>query len=268
MPAFTGKTMVVTGASEGIGRALCLELATQSPNLVLAARNEERLASAAQQCEEVGGQTLAVPTDVTDETACKTLVDKTVERFGGVDVLVCNAGGTMWARLLDEVEDLSIYERLMRLNYLGSVYCTYYALPYLKQSEGLIVGVSSIAGMTGVPSRTGYAATKHAQFGFFDSLRIELADSGVDVAMVAPDFVVTEIHKRALKGDGSVLADSPIKERNVMSAQQCAALIVDAMENRRRLTIGSFRGKVGRWVRLVYPKAIDNMAKKAIETGQ
>lgn len=267
MPAFTGKTIIITGASEGIGRALCLELAPHNPNLVLAARNEERLQAAAQQCEEIGAQTLVVPTDVTDDAASKTLVDRAAERFGGIDALVCNAGGTMWARL-DEVEDLSIYERLMKLNYLGSVYCTYHALPHLKQSNGLIVGVSSIAGMTGVPSRTGYAATKHAQFGFFDSLRIELADSGVDVTMIAPDFVVTQIHKRALKGDGSPLVDTPIKERNVMSAQECAALIVDAMEHRRRLVIGSFRGKLGRWVRLVYPQAIDNMAKKAIETGQ
>jgi len=219
MATFTGKTVIVTGASEGIGRALCLELAPQNPNLVLAARNRERLAEVAAQCEEIGAATLVVPTDVTDETACRALIDAVVGKFGGIDALVCNAGGTMWARL-DEVEDLSIYERLMKLNYLGSVYCTYYALDHLKASNGLIVGVSSIAGMTGVPSRTGYAATKHAQFGFFDSLRIELADSGVDIVMIAPDFVVTEIHKRALKGDGKPLTNSPIQERNVMSARR------------------------------------------------
>lgn len=267
MAAFTGKTIVVTGASEGIGRALCLELAPQNPNLVLAARNAERLATVARQCEEVGAATLVVPTDVTDEAACKALIDRAVDAFGGIDVLVCNAGGTMWARL-DDVDDVSIFERLMKLNYLGSVYCAYHALPHLKKAKGLIVGVSSIAGMTGVPSRTGYAATKHAQFGFFDSLRIELSGDGVDVVMIAPDFVVTEIHKRALKGDGSPLVNTPIQERNVMSARECATLIVDAMEHRRRLTIGSFRGKLGRWVRLIYPQAIDNMARKAIETGQ
>ena len=206
MTGFADKTVVITGASEGIGRSLALELAPQRPKLVLAARNAERLASAVEQCQAVGAQAIAVPTDITDEAQCKALADAAVETFGGIDAFVCNAGGTMWARF-DEVEDLSIYERLMRLNYLGSVYCTHYALPHLKKSRGVLVGVSSIAGMTGVPTRTGYAATKHAQFGFFDSLRIELDGTGVDVVMIAPDFVVTESHKRALKGDGSPLVD-------------------------------------------------------------
>jgi short-subunit dehydrogenase len=266
MASFAGKTVVITGASEGIGRALALELAPQRPNLVLAARNVERLQSCVEQCEAVGAQAIAVETDITHEADCKALIDAAVAKFGGIDAFVCNAGGTMWAKFQD-VEDLSIYERLMRVNYLGSVYCAYYALPHLKQSRGILVGVSSIAGMTGVPTRTGYAATKHAQFGFFDSLRIELDGTGVDVVMIAPDFVVTEIHKRALKGDGTPLVDTPIKERKVMSAQECAAIIVDAMEKRKRLVIGSTRGKLGRWIRLIAPKVMDNVAKKAIETG-
>jgi len=266
MSAFTGKTIVITGASEGIGRALALELAPQRPNLVLAARSTDRLQTAVEQCEAVGAQALAVPTDITDEAQCKALVDAAVAKFGGIDAFVCNAGGTMWAKF-EDVEDLSIYEHLMRLNYLGSVYCTHYALPHLKKSRGVLVGVSSIAGMTGVPTRTGYAASKHAQFGFFDSLRIELDGTGVDVVMIAPDFVVTEIHKRALKGDGSPLVNTPIKEGQVMTAQTCAAMIVDAMEHRRRLVIGSTRGKLGRWIRLVAPQAMDNIAKKAIESG-
>jgi NAD(P)-dependent dehydrogenase (short-subunit alcohol dehydrogenase family) len=264
--AFESKTIVITGASEGIGRALALALAPQRANLVLAARSRERLDEAVRECEAAGARALAVPTDVTDPAACKALVDRALAAYGGLDVLVCNAGRTMWARL-DEITDLSIFERLMRLNYLGGVYCTYHALPHLKRSRGLIVGVASVAGLTGVPCRTAYSASKHAQFGFFDSLRIELAGTGVDVTTIAPDFVVTEIHRRALKGDGSPLVQSPIKEGKVMSAAACAALIVDAMEHRRRLVIGSLRGKVGRWARLLAPQLTDLIARRAIESG-
>ena len=267
MAAFSEKTVIITGASEGIGRALALVLATQRPRLVLAARNTDRLASAKEETEALGADVLVVPTDITDEGQCKRLMEAAVDRFGSIDVLVNNAGGTMWSRF-DEVTDLGIYDHLMRLNYLSSVYCTYYALPHLKQSRGLIVGVSSLAGMSGVPTRTGYAATKHAQFGFFDSLRIELQGSGVDVTMIAPDFVVTEIHKRALKGDGAPLVDTPIKERNVMSARTCAEMIADAMEKRKRLVIGSARGHAGRWLKILAPGVIDNIAKKAIARGQ
>ncbi len=266
MSMFQDKVVVVTGASEGIGRALCLELAPQRPKLVLAARNETRLHELAEQCQEVGAQTLVVPTDVTDEAACKNLIDKTVDHFRGIDALVNNAGGTMWARF-EEVSDLSIFEGLMKLNYMSGVYCTYHALPHLKDARGILVAVSSLAGMSGVPCRTAYAATKHAQFGFFDSLRIELDGTGVDVVMIAPDFVVTQIHKRALDGKGQALGESPLQENKVMSAQECAALIVDAMTHRRRLVLGSFRGKLGRWLKLVYPKAIDTIAKRAIDSG-
>lgn len=266
MRTFAEKTIVITGASEGIGRALALSLAVQRPKLVLAARNEERLRSCAEECEGLGAETLVCATDITDEKQCASLVERTAERFGGIDVLVNNAGGTMWTRF-DEVEDLSIYEHLTKLNYLSAVWLTSYALPYLKERDGLIVAVSSVAGLTGVPCRTGYAATKHAMFGFFDSLRIELADEGVNVTVVAPDFVVTEIHKRALKGDGTPMVDTPMKEDKIMDARTCAEEIVAAMERRQRLRIMSFRGQAGRWLKLIAPRVIDNMAKKAIEEG-
>ena len=267
MAAFSGKVIVVTGASEGIGRALCLALAPQGPKLVLSARNEERLASAAKECEALGAETLVVLADVTDPEACGNLMARTVEHFGGLDVLVNNAGGTMWA-LFEEVEDLSIFERLMRQNYLSSVYCTHHALPHLKSSKGMIVAVASLAGLNGVPTRTGYAASKHAMFGFFESLRIEVEDAEVDVVMIAPDFVVTEIHKRALKGDGTPLEKTPLQEGKVMSAADCAAIMVDGMERRKRLVITSLRGKVGRWLKVIAPRAMDGVAKRAIASGK
>src|SRR5262249_3270465 len=134
---------------------------------------------------------IAVPTDVGDKAECQRLVDRTVAEFGRLDTLVNNAGIGMWARF-EELQDLDVLEQIMRINYLGSAYCTYYALPHLRKTRGRIVGVSSLAGKTGVPTRTGYAASKHAMSGFFDCLRIELMDSGVTVSMICPGFVSTE----------------------------------------------------------------------------
>jgi NAD(P)-dependent dehydrogenase (short-subunit alcohol dehydrogenase family) len=265
--AYAGKVVVVTGASSGIGKALCLALAPQRPRLVLAARDERALAAVAAAASEKGAATLVVPADVTSPEACRALVARTVEEWGALDVLVNNAGIGMIARF-DELEDLSVYERIMRVNYLGCVYLTHAALPHLKKSRGQIVVVASVAGLTGVPSRTGYAASKHAVVGFFDSLRIELADAGVSVTVVAPDFVVSDIHNRAIGPDGRPLGRSPLQESKIMTAEECARLMVRAMEKRRRLLVTSFRGRIGRFVRLVAPGVIDWVARRAVARGR
>ena len=263
MEVFKEHVIIVTGASEGIGRALCLALAVQGPKLVLAARNAARLEALREEVEALGAEAVVVPTDVTDQAACERLITRAVETYGGVDVLVNNAGGTMWSRF-DGIQDVSIFERLMRLNYLGSVYCTYFALPHLRERKGRVVCVSSVAGLTGVPERTAYAASKHALFGFFDSLRIELGGCEVSVTMVAPDFVVTEAHRRALGPDGQPLGESPLQEDKVMTAEDCARRIVKAMARRDRILLTSFRSRLGRLLTAIAPGVVDRIAAKAI----
>lgn len=263
MSVFEAKSIIVTGASEGIGRALCLALAPQKPLLALAARNTERLESLKAEVEALGAKALVVPTDVTEESSCRALVAQSAAAFGGVDMLVNNAGGTMWT-MFEEITDLTIFERLMRLNYLSAVYCTHHALPHLKARRGRIVGVSSVAGLTGVPTRTAYAASKHAMFGFFDSLRVELLDSGVSVTMAAPDFVLSEIHRRALGADGKPIGQSPMREDKIMTAETCAQMILEGAARRDRLVISSTRGKAGRWMKLIAPGLVDRIAAKAI----
>jgi short-subunit dehydrogenase len=264
---FQDKVIIVTGASEGIGRALSLALAPQKPKLVIAARNESRLDELKAEIESQGAQALVVPTDVSEESACKNLIEKTIDNWGRLDVLVNNAGRTMWTTL-EDMQDTSIIEQIMRINYFGAAYCTYYALPYLKESKGRIAAVSSLAGLTGVPTRTAYAASKHAMFGFFDSLRVELMGSGVSVTMIAPDFVLSEIHRRAFGSDGNPLGKSPMQEEKIMTADECASKIVTAMEKRQRLLIMTSRGKTGRWIKLIAPGLIDGMAQKAIREAK
>jgi len=260
------KTVIITGASAGIGEELAVALAARGANLVLAARDAEALARVQQRCEQAGGKALSVPTDVTDEAACRRMVARAVEAFGGIDVLVNNAGMSMWARF-DEVTDLSLFERLMRVNYLGAVYCTHAALPHLKARKGLLVAISSLTGKTGVPTRTGYAASKHAMQGFFDSLRIELRESGVDVLVVSPGFVATGIRERALGPDGRPLGESPrAEDRDTMDVETCVRRIVRAVERREREVVMMPRAKLAMALKALAPGLIDRMAARAIRT--
>jgi short-subunit dehydrogenase len=264
---YAGKVVVVTGASQGIGRALCLELAAQRPRLVLAARDEAALAAVADECRARGADALVVPTDVTDEVACRHLVERTVERYAALDVLVNNAGIGMVARF-EEVSDLAPYERLLRVNVLGSIYPTFHALPHLRRARGQIVAVSSLAGLSGVPLRTAYAATKHAQIGFFDSLRVELRGSGVSVTVVCPYFVQSEIRRRSAGPDGRTLTASPVHEEAIMTAEECAWRTVRAMEKRQRMLVMTLKGKLGRLVKLVAPGLVDRMTARSVRKGK
>jgi short-subunit dehydrogenase len=259
-----GKTIIITGASFGIGAELAVALAARGANLLLAARSEESLGEVKQRCEKAGAKALTVATDVTDPEACRRMVERAVEAFGGIDMLVNNAGTSMWARF-EEITDLTLYERLMRVNYLGAVYCTHYALPHIKARKGLLVAVSSLSGKTGVPLRTAYAASKHAMQGFFDSLRVELLGTGVDVLVVSPGFVATDIRARALGPDGKPVQESKRdEERDTMDVHTCVAQIVRAIERRDRELVMTARARVGMFLKLVAPGLVDRIALRAM----
>jgi short-subunit dehydrogenase len=264
---FKDKVVVITGASSGIGRELAYQLAEQGAWLSLAARNEERLSAVAGECQVRGGRAIAIVTDVGEQAQCSELIQRTVDQYDRIDMLVNNAGITMWANF-EDVRDIGFYEQIMRVNYLGSVYYTYYALPFLKKTKGQIIGISSLAGRNGIPKRSGYAASKHAMVGFFDTLRIEIAEDGVSVTMIYPDFVATETRKRALGADGKPIGKSPVRESEVMPAEKCAQLIIQAAAARKRELIMTWRGKVGLWIKLIAPGVVDRVAQKAIIEGR
>ena len=263
---FTNQTIIITGASSGIGKILAIKLAQQKANLVLAARNKSALEITAQECVKVGGKAIVVPTDVTNPEACQKLIEDSVAAFGTIACLVNNAGLTMWAKF-DEIEDISIFDQIMKVNYLGSVYCTYYALPHLKNSRGLLVAISSLTGKTGVPTRSGYAASKHAVQGFFDSLRIELKDTGVDVLVVSPGFIATDFRQHLLGAQGTLVnADLDEKQQKAMSTEVCADLIIKAMEKRQRELVMTLKGKFGLWLKLLAPNLVDAIASRAVSS--
>lgn len=264
---FKNNVVIITGASSGIGRELAYQLARQGAWLSLAARDGRRLEPVQKECIARGGRAVVFRTDVSNEAECRALINQTVGMYGRIDTLVNNAGLTMWAKF-EDVTDISFFETIIRVNYLGSVYCTYYALPHIKKTKGRIVGISSLTGKNGVPTRTGYAASKHAMTGFFDSLRIELADSGVSVTMIYPGFVSTEVRQRAFGADGKTLGKSLLEESNTMPAEECARRIIRVVEKRKRELVMTMRGKLGLWMKLIAPSVVDRAARRAIKTGK
>jgi short-subunit dehydrogenase len=264
---FRENVVIVTGASSGIGRETAHQLAEQGAWLSLAARDAERLEQTAEECRQRGGRAIGVKTDVAIEGECRNLIEQTLAAYGRLDTLINNAGISMWTRF-DQLQDLSILDNVMRVNYLGAAACTYYALPHLKQTRGRLAAVSSLAGKNGIPTRSGYAASKHAMAGFFDSLLVELAETGISVTLIYPGFVTSEIRERAYGADGRPLGRSPVREAEVMSAEECARIMIRAIARRKREEVMTRRGKLGQWAKLIAPGMVDKMARKAIEEGK
>lgn len=268
-PIFKDNVVIITGASRGIGAQSAFQLADQGAWLSLAARDAARLENVASECRKRDSRACTVPTDVSIQEQCRALIERTVREYGRIDTLINNAGIGMWA-LFEEVKDPAFYERIMQVNYLGSVFCTFYALPYLKQSRGRIVAVSSLTGKTGVPTRSGYAASKHAMVGFFDSLRIELLKTGVSVTIAFPDFVATDIRASNFGPDGKPLGTSPAREDMMMSVETCARYLIRGAARRDREILMTPRGKLGPWMKLIAPGLVDRFtlnAIKAIRSG-
>jgi NAD(P)-dependent dehydrogenase (short-subunit alcohol dehydrogenase family) len=254
---FRNQSVLVTGASQGIGREIALQLARDGAFVALMARNRGALEATAGECRQAGGQASICPGDVGCEADCAAAVRNTIADFGTLDMLIANAGVSMLSTF-EDLDDLEPLERVMRVNYLGAVYCTRYALPHLIASRGRIVAVSSLTGLTGVPTRTGYAASKHAMRGFFDSLRIEVRRHGVSVTVAYPGFVATGIRERVI-GEGAGRAAG-----TVMSTPECARRILSAAAHRRREAVMTSKGKLGRWLKLVAPDLVDRIAARSV----
>ncbi len=259
--------MVLTGATSGIGRAMSLQLAQSGAQLVLAARDGQRLRAVQQDCQAEGGLAIIQVTDVTSEEGCKRLMERTVSDLGGIDVLINNAGQSMLARV-DEMTDLSLVRRMMEVNYFGGVNCTFHALPHLKQSQGRLGVIASLTGRIPVPTRAAYAAAKIALTRFHESLRIELAGTGVSVTVVFPDFVATEIRERSLGGDNHPLGASPFAEGHMMTPAQCADRALQAIAKRGRGPILSLRGNAAVMAKSLIPGVVELITRRAIRKGK
>jgi short-subunit dehydrogenase len=263
---FRNKVVIVTGASSGIGESIALEFAKYDSRVVLAARSESKLSEIVRRINNDGHSAIYVKTDVSIEDECRRLIDKTVENYGTIDILINNAGLSMRA-LFPDVE-LKVLHQLMNVNFWGTVYCTRYALPYLIENKGSLVGVSSVAGFHGLPGRTGYSASKFAIHGFLETVRVENLKNGLHVMIIAPGFTSTEIRKHALTADGSEQGESPRDEQKLMSPEYVARWVVKGIRKKRRTKLLTWDGRLTALFQRIVPDYVDwliyrEMAKEA-----
>jgi short-subunit dehydrogenase len=251
------KVVVITGASSGIGKALAGKYADEGWNVVIAARREERLLELKTKLKHT--EVLTVKTDVASESDCKNLVEKAVEKFGQIDVLINNAGISM--RALFNQTDLEVMRKVMDVNYWGTVFCTKYAMPYLLKSKGSLAGIISVGGYIGLPGRTGYSASKFAVRGFLETVRIENLKTGLHVLIAAPGFTTSEIRKSALNGAGKQQGESPRNEDKMMTADECAVHIFNAVQKRKRELVLTFvEGKLTVFLSKFFPRFVEKMS--------
>ena len=258
------KVVIITGASSGIGKALAEQFARHQAIVVLAARSEERLLSVQEGIKKYNAKSLAVKTDVSVESDCKALIDKTINTFGRIDILINNAGISMRALFCDL--ELEVIRRLMDVNFWGTVYCTKYAEEHVRKQKGSIVGIISIAGYQGLPGRTGYSASKYAIRGFLETVRIENLRTGMHVLVAAPGFTSSNIRYTALTADGSKQGTTPRAEKNMMSAEYCAYRIYVAIRRRKRSLILTTQGKLAVLLNKLVPKLVDKASYKLMES--
>lgn len=252
---FTNKVVIVTGASSGIGKALAENFLSKGAKLALCARNEEKLQTAFQDYNESQVYTQAV--DVSNENQCKDFVQNLIQKFGKIDVLINNAGMSMRALFKDV--DLAVLENLMNINFWGTVYMTKYALPEIVKSQGSIVGVSSIAGYRGLPARTGYCASKFAMTGLLTTIRNEHLKDNVHVMIASPGFTASNIRNTSMTADGTAQKETPLDESKLMSAEECADIIVNGIAKRKREIIMTTQGKFTVFLTRLFPALMDKV---------
>ena len=252
------KTIIITGASSGIGKSCAEEFAKRGANLVLGARQYVTLCEIAQDLEKrYNIKAVAVQCDVSKEADCVELISQAMITFKRLDVLINNAGISM--RALFNHVDLNVLRNLMDVNFWGAVYCTKYALPELLKNKGSVVGVSSIAGYRGLPGRTGYSASKFALNGFLEALRVENLKTGLHVMIASPGFTASNIRYSALVKDGSVQGNTSMEEGKMMTSETVAVIIADGVEKRKRSLIMTGQGKLTVFLNKVFPAFLDGL---------
>jgi len=259
---FQNKTVVITGAAGGMGRALCRRLGHAGAKIALLDLHREPLDTFARELNQTGIQTLALPCDVTDEPACQIAMQKILEVFGSVDVLINNAGITQ--RSAFERTQIGVFRKVMEVNFFGALHCTKAALPALIKNQGLIIVMSSIAGFSPLYGRSSYSASKYALHGLFESLRAELRAKGVRVMMVCPGFTATDIEKNALDGDGRPTTHPRSTTGKIATPDEVAEAIYHAALRNKRLLVLSTVGKLAYLVSRFFPAYYERVMTKRL----
>ena len=254
---FKDKVVVVTGGTDGIGKALVEDLISKGAKIATCSRNHDKLYQL--HSENASAHLHTMVCDVSNENDCRRFIESTLKAFGHIDILINNAGISMRALLKDVNSE--VIKKVMEINFFGMVYCTKYALASILERKGTVVGVSSIAGYRGLPGRSGYSASKFAMRGWLEAIRTELMNDGVHVMWVCPGFTTSNIRNAALNKEGKQQGESPMDEGSMMTAEECAKRILRAIEKKRRTLVMTFQGKQTVFLNKFFPKMADKLVK-------
>lgn len=262
MDSLKGKNIVITGASSGIGKALSIEASKCGANLVLASRKIDQLEAIKSEISNPKLIILCVQTDITNQKECENLMQLANEKLGSIDILINNAGISMRSAF-DEV-DISVLEKVMKVNFWGTVYCSRAAISSLLKSRGSLVAVSSVTGFKGLPGRTGYASSKFAINGLFESIRMEYMNQGLHTLIACPGFTKSKIRYNALTSNGSKQKNSPGNESKMDKASDVALDILQAIRDRKDFMLTNKQGKIIYWVNKFFPRFLEKRIHKSI----
>lgn len=260
---FQDKVAIITGSSTGIGKATAIELAKNGASVVLNGRNQERLTKAENEIKALGGKVLAVCCDVSNHKQAKELVDKTIETFGKLDILINNAGVSMRGDFADL--DPDVYKTVFDINVLGSVNPTIPAMPHIKKSKGSIVFVSSLAGIRGLPGNSAYCSSKMALRAIAESIRIEEAESKIHVGLILVGITEIEKGKTTIGADGSLITLKDRSNLNVQSTTQVANAILRNIRKRKFRTTLTGIGKLNAFMQSIMPNLVEKVLILSID---
>lgn len=232
------KVIWVTGASSGIGEALVYELAKRNCKLILSARREEELQRVKKNTNLPDEQVLVLPIDLEHFKDAQTWVNKAIEKFTTIDILINNGGISQKSLAMETTE--AVEQKFWNINYFGNVALTKVVLPLMQQKQhGKVVVITSILGKFGLPQLSTYAATKHALYGFYESLRLELVKDNVSVLLAAPGFINTQVAVNAIDGKGNITNENSDAQLNGMKPDVFAKNLVNAiLKDKQHVYIG------------------------------
>ncbi|MEP2278056.1 SDR family oxidoreductase [Maribacter sp.] len=261
MGSINNKVVWITGASSGIGEALAYQLNELGAKVILSARREAVLLEVKNKCKFPHNVSI-LPLDLTDFDSLETITQKAFKIYDNIDILINNGGLSQRSLIVDT--KFEVYQQMIDVNYLGTIKLTKHVLPFfMAQKSGHFVTITSLMGKFSSPYRSGYCGAKHALHGFFDALRMEHEKDNINVSIICPGFIQTNVAKNALTGDGSALQKEDNATENGMPVNECAQKIISAIKQKRFETYIGGKEKFGIYLKRFFPKILHKVVMKS-----
>jgi short-subunit dehydrogenase len=263
MKKHEGKVAIVTGSSRGIGKAIALQLAQKGASIVLNGRDLERLNLTAKEIMQYTTNIEVVCADVSNTAGAQELIDRTVSRFGRIDMLINNVGISMRGNFSELNPE--VFKRVFESNVLGSVYPTIPAIEHLRKTKGSIVFISSLAGIRGLPALSAYCSSKMALRAIAESIRIEEAQHDVHVGLIYVGITDIEHNKETIAADGSMRVLASRNAKKVQSTDDVAVSVLKNIEKRKFISVLTRIGKINHYLQPRFPQLVEKIILKNLD---